>query len=70
MENERADAGPDGRTRHARPNSQARTGIGKSKQTVKRTASRIVNRTRLIHTLLKGLTIHIMCVDITGGYRK
>ena len=26
LENEQADAGPDGRTRLARPNSQARTG--------------------------------------------
>ena len=29
MENEQADAGRDGRTRLARPNSQARTGTGK-----------------------------------------
>ena len=30
VENEQADAGQDGRTRLARPNSQARTGTGKS----------------------------------------
>ena len=29
MENEQADAGRDGQTRLARPNSQARTGTGK-----------------------------------------
>ena len=29
MENEQADAGRDGRSRLARPNSQARTGTGK-----------------------------------------
>ena len=48
LENEQADAGPDGRTRLARPNSQARTGTDKEifVFSVQLTASRIGNLTR------------------------
>ena len=50
---EQADAGRDGGTRLARPNSQARTGTGEySFFPVQLTTSRISNLTRLIHTLL------------------
>ena len=59
VENEQADAGRDGRTRLARPNSQARTGTGKySFFPVQLTTSRIGNLTRLIYTLLYVMTIH------------
>ena len=52
MENIQADAGLDGRTRLARPNSQARTGPWKySRFPVRLTASRIGNLIRLIRTL-------------------
>ena len=47
FKNEQADAERDGRTRVAKPNSQARTG----------TTSRIGNLTRLVHTLLYVMTI-------------
>ena len=58
-ENEQADAGQDGRIHLLRPNSQARTGTGKcSCFPVQLTTSRIGNNTRLIHTLLKVLTMH------------
>ena len=57
---EQADVGRDCRTRLARPNSQARTGIGKIFIffPAKLTTSRIGNLTRLIHTLLYVMTIH------------
>ena len=59
MENEQADAGQDGRTRLARPNSQARTGAGKySFFLVQLTTSRIGSLTWLIYTLLYVMTIH------------
>ena len=61
MENDRADAGGrDGRTRLARPNSQARTGSGGNAfSLVQLTTSRIDNHNQLIHTLLlKVLTMH------------
>ena len=59
MENEQQiDAGRDGQTRLARPNSQARTGTGKvlifPVQLI--TSRIIVNFTRLIHTLLHVMT--------------
>ena len=54
MENERADAEQDGRSRLARPNSQARTGTGKKHIfSVQLTTSRIGNHTHLINSLLK-----------------
>ena len=55
LENEQADAGPDGRTCLARPNSQARTGTDSKifNLSVQLTTSRIGSLTpRLIHTLL------------------
>ena len=52
---EQADAGRDGRTRLARPNSQARTGTGEYFFSGQLTTSRIGNLTRLIHTLLYGM---------------
>ena len=59
VENEKADAGRDGRTRLAIIDSQARTGTGKNIIfLVQLTTSRIDNHARLIHTLLKVLTIH------------
>ena len=59
VENEQADAGRDDRTRLARPNSQRRErGQGNLDFPVQLTTSRIGNHTRLIHTLLKVLTIH------------
>ena len=61
VENEQADAGRDGRTRLARQKSQARTGKGKQifSPIQLNTSSRIVNHNiRLIHALLKVLTIH------------
>ena len=54
---EQADAGRDGWTRLAGPNSQARTGTGKIIFPVQLTTSRIGNLTRLIHTLLYVMTI-------------
>ena len=46
-------AGRDGRTRLARPNVQARTGIGESFiSSAQLTTSRVGNLTRSIHTLL------------------
>ena len=56
---EQADAGRDGWTRLARPNSQARTGTGEYYFPVQLTTIRIGNLTRLIHTLLYVMTIHI-----------
>ena len=59
IENDQADPGRDGRTRLAKPNSQARTGTGKySFFPVQLTTSRIGNLTRLIHNLLQVMTIH------------
>ena len=59
VENERADAGLDGRTRLAGLNSQARTGIGKQIfSLIHLTTSRIGHHSRLIHILLNVLTIH------------
>ena len=59
MEIEQADAGRDGRTHLARTNSQARTGTGKYSFSLSQlTTSRISNLTRLIYTLLYGMTIH------------
>ena len=54
LENEQAEAGRDGRTRLARPNSQARTGIDREIFIlhVQLTTSRIGNLTRLIHHAL------------------
>ena len=54
IENEQADRGRDGRTRLARPNSQARTYGDReiSIFPVQLTTSRISNLTRLVHTLL------------------
>ena len=64
--NERADAGRDGRTRLARPNSQARTGTGKKQFStfIQLTTIRIANHNRWIYIILyfllkKGLTINI-----------
>ena len=63
---EQADAGRDDRTRLARPNSQARTGIKKKNIfPVQPVTSRLGNHNRLIHTLLKVLTIYTnMCTGI------
>ena len=56
---EQADAGRDGWTRLARPNSQARAGTGAMFIfPVQLTTSRIGNFTRLIQTLLYVMTIH------------
>ena len=55
VENEQADAGRDGRTRLARPNSQARTGTAAGEKNIfpaQLNTSRIGNLTRLIHTPL------------------
>ena len=59
VENGSTDAGPDGRTCLAGPNSQAQTETRKENNfPVQLTASRTSNRARSIHTLLKALTIH------------
>ena len=59
MESDWDGAGRDGRTHFVRPNYQARTGTGKKNIfPLQLTTSRIGNLTRLIHTLLKVLTIH------------
>ena len=58
VENEQADAGQDGRTRIARPNSQAQTGARKYPFFPVQLTTRIVNLTRLIHILLQVMTIH------------
>ena len=59
VENEQADAGKGGRARLARLNSQARMGTWENSCfPVQPTTSRIGNHTRLIHALLKALTIH------------
>ena len=57
---EQADAGQDCRNRLARPNSQARTGTGKSIFPVQLTTSRVANFTRLIVTpsICDGHTYH------------
>ena len=61
VENEQADAGHGGRARFARLNFQARTRAGENScLPVELTTSMIGNYTRLIHTLLKALTIHTM----------
>ena len=75
MEIEQADAGRDGRTHLARTNSQARTGTGKYSFSLSQlTTSRISNLTRLIYTLLYGMTIHTYIhtyytIHTYGGYR-
>ena len=51
---EQADARREGRTHLARPDSQARTG----------TTRRFGNHSRLIHTLLKVLTIHTYYLQV------
>ena len=53
VENERTDAGWDGRTRLARPNFQARTGTEKNIFPVELNTSRNGNLTRPIHNLLE-----------------
>ena len=62
MHNEQADAGWDGRTRRARPNSYKFSGVNVDRETsifpVQLTTSRIGYLTRLIHTLLYVMTIH------------
>ena len=66
---EQADAGRDGRTRLARPNSKikARTygDRGIFIFPVQLTTSRIGNLTRLIHTLLYGMTIHTNILHVS-----
>ena len=70
VEKKRADAGRDGRTRLARPSSQARTGTGKKTMfPVQLTTSTSGNHTRLIHTLRKVLTMHILCSSLLLLYR-
>ena len=70
-EDEQADAEQDGRTRLARQNSQARTGTGKNSCfLVQLTTSRVGNHTRLIHTLLKVLTIHTCICPYHGCISK
>ena len=65
MDNERADAERDGRTRLARSNSQARTRTGKySCFPVQLTTSGIGNLIRLIHTLLYVMTIHMTPITV------
>ena len=65
VENKRADARRDGRTRLARLNSQTRTGSGKNIFPVQPTTSTIGNHTRLIQTLLHVvLTIYIYTYNI------
>ena len=59
LENGRADAGRDGRTCLARPNSQARTGTGKKRFPCSADHEQDWQPyTRLIHSKLKVLTIH------------
>ena len=71
VKNERADAGRDGRTRLARPSSQR---ANEDRENiifpVQLTTSRIGNHARLIHTLLKVITIHtlIHTTYILRGY--
>ena len=60
VENERADPGWVDRTRLARPNFQTRTGTGKYSAEHEQDW----HHTRLIHTLLKVMTIHTC---ISGG---
>ena len=60
--NEQADAGRDGRTYLARPSSQAQTGTGKKVKsffTIQLTTSRISYHTRLVHAVLRVLTVQI-----------
>ena len=59
MENERADAGRDGRICFPRPNFQALRGTGKKSFSL--TTSRVGNNTQLIYTLLKVFCV-FMCV--------
>ena len=69
VENEQADAGRDGRTCLARPNSQARTGTGKYKLhtfPVQLTTSRIDNLTELIHTLQEGSFVTYVKLTLLG----
>ena len=57
VENEQADAGRDGRTRLARPNSQGERGQGKVYFPCSADHDQDGNHTRLIHTQLKVLTV-------------
>ena len=57
VDNKQADAGRDGRTYLAKPNTQARTGIGNFFFPVRLTTSRIGKLARLIRTLLEAMTI-------------
>ena len=74
MDYEQADAGRDDQTRLAGPDSQARKGTAKKTFfSVQLATSKIGNLTRLIHTLLYVMTVHILNrVDATktivGGY--
>ena len=62
MENEQADAGRDGRTRLARPNSRAQTGTREIFLFLAQlTTSRIGNLTRLMYTLLHVMNIYAYC---------
>ena len=71
-EDEHGDAGQDGRTHLVRPNSQARMWTRKcSCFPVQLTTSNIGNNNRLIHFLLKVLTIrtyqvHVICTYCTS----
>ena len=62
LKKEQADAGRDGRTRLARPDSQPRRGVGNIPfpYSIQLTTRRIRNLTRLIHTrLLNAMIIHL-----------
>ena len=67
VKNQRAGTGRDGRTCLAKVNSQVRRGQGKlffpCSDT---TTSKIGNHTRLVHTLLKGMTIHTYITPQSG----
>ena len=65
MENEQVDAGRDGRTGLARPNSQARTGTGEILFfSVQLTTTRIGNLIRLIHALLYVMTTYTFSLNM------
>ena len=65
---EGTDAGRDGQTRLARPNSQARTRIGKY-FLVQLTTSRIGNLTWLTHNLLHVMTLYTyICSEGLGAF--
>ena len=66
---ERADADQDGRTRLARPNSQAELGQKNIIFHVQLTAIKIGNHTRLILSLLYVMTIsYYTYFEYSGGY--